>query len=56
MMYSGMRPYGGGMGMAEMSTGSSINWLLIGVIIGSIVLGIIIGIILGKRAMKKRDI
>lgn len=56
MMYGGMRPYGGGMGMAEISTGNSVNWLLIGIIAGSIILGTIIGIILGKRAMKKRDI
>ena len=36
--------------------GSSINWLLIGVIAGSVIIGIIVGILLGRRTMKKRDI
>ena len=39
-----------------MGVGSTVNWLLIGVITGSVILGIIIGILLGRRAMKKRDI
>lgn len=56
MMHGGMRPYVGGMDMIETTAGTSIDWLLIGVIVGSIALGIIVGIILGKRAMKKRDI
>ena len=47
---------GGGIDMMEMSTGTNIDWLLIGVIIGSVVLGIIFGIILGRHSMKKRDI
>lgn len=47
---------GGGMDMMGATTGTSIDWLLIGVIIGSVVLGIIFGIVLGRRAMKKKDI
>lgn len=56
MMYNNMGVMGGGMDVMETTAGTSIDWLLIGVIVGSIVLGIIVGIILGKRAMKKRDI
>ena len=46
------------MGVADMAMtgGSTINWLLIGIIAGSAVLGIVIGILLGRKAMKKRDI
>ena len=38
------------------TSGSTIDWLLIGVIAGSVILGIIVGILLGRRTMKKRDI
>ena len=58
MAYNSMNmgAVGGGMDMMGATTGTSIDWLLIGVIVGSIILGIIFGIIFGKRAMKKRDI
>ena len=48
----------GGMENMDMatSTGSGLDWLLIGVIAGSVILGIVIGILLGRKAMKKRDI
>lgn len=42
--------------MTVVAGGSSLNWLLIGVIAGSVILGIIAGILLGRKAMKKRDI
>jgi uncharacterized protein YneF (UPF0154 family) len=38
------------------STGTELDWLLIGVIAGSVILGIVVGILLGRKAMKKRDI
>ena len=56
MMYNSMGVMGGGMDMMGPTTGTSIDWLLIGVIMGSVILGFIIGLILGKRAIKKKDI
>ena len=56
MMYNSMGVMGGGLDMMEPKTGTSIDWLLIGVIIVSVILGFIIGLVLGKRAIKKRDI
>ena len=47
---------GGGMDMMGATTGTSIDWLLIGVIAGSVILGIIFGIVFGRRAIRKRDI
>ena len=47
---------GGGMDMMGATTGTSIDWLLIGVIAGSVILGIIFGIFFGRRAIRKRDI
>jgi len=39
-----------------LNAGSSINWLLVGIIVGGFIVGLVFGIILGRRAMKKRDI
>ena len=52
----GMAGYDMGVADMAMTGGSTINWLLIGVVVGSAVLGVVIGILLGRRTMKKRDI
>ena len=40
----------------NLTVGSSINWILVGIIIGGFIVGLVLGIILGRHAMKKRDI
>ena len=51
----GMAGYDMGVVDMTMTGGSTINWLLIGVIAGSAILGVVVGILLGRKAMKKRD-
>ena len=40
----------------NLTAGSSINWIFVGIIIVGFIVGVVLGIILGRHAMKKRDI